>query len=68
MPSILPGKFDGGDFDAWLHEFDACCAANGCKVTDVNDEKIVKLPINLLLYHFLHAVTLYMYLILLFLG
>ena len=44
LSAILPGKFDDGDFDAWLREFDACCAANGWKVTKANDEKIVKLP------------------------
>ena len=42
--SILPGKFDDGDFDAWLREFDACAAANGWTVTDTTDEKILKLP------------------------
>ena len=35
---------DDGDFDAWLREFEACCAANGWKVTEANDKKIVKLP------------------------
>lgn len=44
MTAILPGKFDDGDFDAWLREFDACCAANGWKVTEANDGKILKLP------------------------
>ena len=44
MSAILPGKFDDGDFDAWLREFDACCAANGWKVTEDNDGKIIKLP------------------------
>lgn len=44
MSAILPGKFDDGDFDAWLREFDACAAANGWKVTDATDEKILKLP------------------------
>jgi hypothetical protein len=27
MSAILPGKFDDGNFDAWLCEFDVCCAA-----------------------------------------
>lgn len=44
MSAVLPGKFDDGDFDAWLREFDACCARNGWKVTTTNDEKILKLP------------------------
>ena len=39
-----PGKFDDGDFDAWLREFDACSAANGWKVTEASDAKILKLP------------------------
>ena len=43
MSAILPGKFDDGDFDAWLREFDACCAANGWQVTEDNDGKIIKL-------------------------
>lgn len=42
--AILPGKFDDGDFDAWLREFDACSAANGWKVTETSDDKILKLP------------------------
>ena len=41
--AILPGKFDDGVFDAWLRKFDACCAANGWKVTEDNDGKIIKL-------------------------
>ena len=44
MSTILPGKFEHGDFVAWLREFDACSAANGWKVTDDTDEKILKLP------------------------
>ena len=44
MAAILPGKFDDGDFDAWLCEFDACSAANGWKVTETTDDKILKLP------------------------
>ena len=44
MSNILPGKFEHGDFVAWLREFDACSAANGWKVTDDTDEKILKLP------------------------
>ena len=44
MAAILPGKFDDGDFDAWLREFDACAAANGWKVTEDTDDKILKLP------------------------
>lgn len=42
--TILPGRFDNGDFDSWLREFDACCAANGWKVADGRDDKILKLP------------------------
>ena len=42
--AILPGKFDDGDFDAWLREFDACSTANGWKVTEASDAKILKLP------------------------
>ena len=42
--TILPGRFDNGDFESWLREFDACCAANGWKVTDERDDKILKLP------------------------
>lgn len=42
--SILPGRFDNGDFECWLREFDACCAANGWKVTADRDDKILKLP------------------------
>ena len=44
MAALLPGKFDDGDFDAWLREFDACVAANGWKVTAQTDDKILKLP------------------------
>ena len=44
MSAILPAKFDDGDFDSWLREFDVCCAANGWKVTETNDGKILKLP------------------------
>ena len=44
MAAILPGKFDDGDFDAWLREFDACSAANGWRVTEDKDDKILKLP------------------------
>ena len=44
MAAILPGKFDDGDFDAWLREFDACAAANGWKVTEHTDDKILKSP------------------------
>ena len=42
--AILQGKFDDGDFDAWLREFDACSTANGWKVTEASDAKILKLP------------------------
>ena len=44
MSNILTGKFEHGDFVASLREFDACSAANGWKVTDDTDEKILKLP------------------------
>ena len=44
MAAILPRKFDDGDFDACLREFDACSAANGWKVTEVTDDKMLKLP------------------------
>lgn len=42
--SILPGRFDNGDFECWLREFNACCDANGWKVTAERDDKILKLP------------------------
>ena len=32
------------DIVAWLREFDACCAANGWKVSEGRDDKIQKLP------------------------
>ena len=40
--SILPGRFDNGDFECWLREFNACCDANGWKVTEERDHKILK--------------------------
>ena len=40
--SILPGRFDNGDFECWLREFNACCDANGWKVTEERDDKILK--------------------------
>ena len=42
--SILPGRFDNGNFECWLREFNACCDANGWKVTAERDDKILKLP------------------------
>ena len=42
--NILPGRFDNGDFECWLREFDACCDANGWKVVEDRDDKILKLP------------------------
>ena len=42
--NILSGRFDNGDFESWLREFEACCDANGWKVTGERDEKILKLP------------------------
>ena len=42
--AILLGKFDDGDFNAWLCDFDACSAVNGWKVTETSDLKILKLP------------------------
>lgn len=42
--NILPGRFDTGDFECWLREFDACCDANGWKVAEARDDKILKLP------------------------
>ena len=42
--SILLGRFDNGDFECWLREFNACCDANGWKVTEERDDKILKLP------------------------
>ena len=42
--NILPGRFDNGDFECWLREFDACCDANGWKVAEGRDNKILKLP------------------------
>ena len=44
MAAILLGKFDDGDFDAWLRKFDACAAANGSKVTEHTNDKVLKLP------------------------
>ena len=45
--NILPGQFDNGDFECWLREFDTCCDANGCKVVEDRDDKILKLPMFL---------------------
>ena len=42
--AILPGKFESGDLAAWLRQFDACSAANGWKVTEDKDDKVLKLP------------------------
>ena len=42
--SILPGRFDNGDFECWLREFNACCDVNGWKVTEKRDDKVLKLP------------------------
>ena len=42
--SILPGRIDNGDFECWLREFNACCDANGWKVTAERYDKILKLP------------------------
>ena len=28
--SVVPDRFEGGDFDQWLHHFDRCAVANGC--------------------------------------
>ena len=42
--SILPGRFDNGDFECWLREFNACCDANGWKFTAERDDKILKSP------------------------
>ena len=36
----MPGRFDNGDFESWLREFDACCAANGWKTTEDRDDKL----------------------------
>ena len=44
MATFSPEKFDDGYLDAWLREFDACSAANGWKVTETIDDKILKLP------------------------
>ncbi len=41
---ILPARFDNGDFECWLREFDACSDANGWKVAEDRDDKILKLP------------------------
>ena len=45
--SILPGRFDNGDFECWSCEFDGCCDANGWKVSGERDDKILKLPVFL---------------------
>ena len=42
--NISPSRFDNGDFECWLREFDACCDANGWKVVEYRDDKILKLP------------------------
>ncbi len=42
--NILPARFDNGDFECWLREFDACSDANGWKVAEDRDDKILKLP------------------------
>jgi hypothetical protein len=42
--NILPGRFDNGDFECWLREFDACCDANGWKVAGERDDKICSVP------------------------
>lgn len=44
MSTILPGRFDNGDFESWLREFEACCDANGWKTTAETDDKLLKLP------------------------
>ncbi len=38
--NILPARFDNGDFECWLREFDACSDANGWKVAEDRDDKI----------------------------
>ena len=42
--AILPARFESGDLIAWLHEFNACCAANGWTVNETTDHKILKIP------------------------
>ena len=42
--SILPGRFDNGDFECWLCEFDMCCDTNDWKVAGERGDNILKLP------------------------
>ena len=42
--STLHGRFENGDFESWLREFDACCAGNGWKTSEDVDDKIHRLP------------------------
>ena len=42
--NILPVRFENGDFETWLREFEACCDANGWKVTEERDDRLLKLP------------------------
>ncbi len=39
--NILSARFDNGDFECWLREFDACRDANGWKVAEDRDDKIL---------------------------
>ena len=38
--SVVPDKFESGDFLGWLHHFDCCATANGWSA----DDKLKKLP------------------------
>ena len=38
--TVLPDRFDGGDFDHWLRHFDRCAIANGWD----NATRLIKLP------------------------
>ena len=46
MSAILPGKFDDGDFDAWVREFDACSEATNNKVLKLPAFCVVSLPVT----------------------
>ena len=38
--SVVPDRFEGGDFDQWLHHFDRCAVANGW----ANAARLIRLP------------------------
>ena len=38
--SVVPDRFEGGDFDQWLRHFDRCAVANGW----ANAAQLIQLP------------------------